>query len=88
MGLKATSTHNSIRLSWQLPPSSSTLNFNYILKCKKATEQDYSTIQNIMRTDHKITGLIANTEYQFKVAAVDGDICGSFTENFSQYTSM
>ena len=41
-----------------------------------------------MRTDHEITGLIASTEYQFKVAVVDGDICGSFTENFSQYTGM
>ena len=88
LDLKVTSTHNTIFLSWKLPPSSSTSSIKYILEWKKVIEQSFSHVQNITATNFEVDELIPNTEYQFQVAAVDSGICGSFTDIVCQYTSM
>ena len=82
-------THESLTLLWKPPnPSNGTIT-GYTLQCKKANE-DFQTLAELHGSNltYTVSGLTANTEYYFRVAAVNSAGCGSYkTAIDSQYTS-
>ena len=81
-------TSSSIVLSWKLPRFSSTPVVKYVLEWRKASEPSNLFLQETKEHHIEMTGLTANTEYQFKVAAINHEAYGLFTDVLSQYTSM
>ena len=81
-------TNSSIVLSWKPPRFSSTPVVKYVLEWRKVSEPSNLFLQETKEHYIEITGLTANTEYQFKVAAINHETYGLFTDVLSQYTSM
>ncbi len=61
-------TSNSARLNWTARGSETAWNLCY----KKVEDGSYTTISNVAAKPYTLTGLEANTEYQFYVTAVCG----------------
>ena len=72
-------THNSLTLSWKPPNPSHGFITQYRVEYK-ATGKDYQKLVtlpgNILA--YEVTGITANTEYHFRIAAVNSAGCGPF----------
>ena len=82
-------THNSLILSWKPPNPSHGFITQYRVEYK-ATGEDYQKLVTLPGKilAYEVTGLTANTEYHFRIAAVNSAGCGPFKNAIdSQYTS-
>ena len=74
----------SLKVSWQPPmkKSHSVPVTGYVIQYIKAGTQDtIKDIKNINGTTHTISGLVACTKYSVKVAAMNDDVTGPFSES-------
>ena len=83
-------THESLTLLWRPPNPSDRTITGYKIQYKKVDEE-FQTLQELLddkNLTYKVSGLTANTEYYFRVAAVNSVGCGSYkTAIDSQHTS-
>ena len=82
-------THESLTLLWRPPNPSNRTITGYTLQCKKADE-DFQTLVELDGNNltYEVSGLTANTEYYFRVAAINSVGCGSYKTTIDgQYTS-
>ena len=72
----------SLRVSWQPPMENDNAPITgYVIQYIKDGAQDMiEDIKNISGTTHTISRLVASTKYSVKVAAINGDRTGPFSE--------
>ena len=72
----------SLEVSWK-PPMETNHDVpitGYVVQYSKDGTQDIKDIKSINATTHTISGLAACTKYSIKVAAINGDRTGPFSE--------
>ena len=88
-------TETTITLSWKkpkpsdVPDPSDTLITGYEVEYRKSSEQ-FKKLENSLTHEDltcEVTGLVAHTEYQFRVAAINAAGHGPFTDVVTQFTS-
>ena len=73
----------SLKVSWE-PPMETNHDVSitgYVIQYSKDGTQDIKDIKSINATIHTISGLAACTKYSIKVAAINGDRTGPFSES-------
>ena len=72
----------SLKVSWQPPMESLNVPITgYVIQYIKDGSQDMiKDIKNINGTTHTLSGLVPYTKYSVKVAAINGDRTGPFSE--------
>ena len=87
--LKDKITDTTITLSWKEPNPSDVPITEYEVQYTKSGEEFKKVEKNLTHEDLtcEVTGLVANTEYQFRVAAINIAGCGPFTDVITQFTS-
>ena len=73
-------------MSWQPPLESHNIPITgYVIQYNKDGSQDtIKDIRNINGTTHTISGLVPCTKYSVKVAAINGDRTGPFSEPMAE----
>ena len=82
-------TEATITLSWKESNSSDVPIVGYEVQYRKRNE-DFEKVEKYLTHEdltYEITGLVARTEYQFRVAAINEAGCGNFTHAITQFTS-
>ena len=64
-------THNSVILKWKPLSSSNRSNIHYIVEWKSTDDEEFEKSPEVSDSSYKVTGLTGNTEYCFRVAAVN-----------------
>ena len=88
-------TETTITLSWKEPKPSDVPDpadvpiVAYEVQYRKSGEEFEKVEKSFTHEDStcEVTGLVAHTEYQFKVAAINEAGCGNFTQAITQFTS-
>ena len=88
-------TETTITLSWEEPNPSNVPDpsdvpiTGYEVQYAKSGEEFKKFEKSLTHEDLscEVTGLVANTEYQFRVAAINAAGCGPFTDVVTQFTS-
>ena len=82
-------TETTITLSWEEPSPSDVPIVSYEVQYRKGGEEFKKVEKSLTHEDLtcEVTGLVANTEYQFRVAAINTAGRGPFTYGFTQLTS-
>ena len=88
-------TESTINLSWKEPKPSDESDpsdvpiTGYEVQYQKSGEEFEKVEKCLTHEDLtcEVTGLVAHTEYQFRVAAVNAAGCGPFTDVVTQFTS-
>ena len=82
-------TEAAITLSWKESNPSDVSIVGYEVQYRKSGEEFKKVEKSLTHEDLtcEVTGLLANTEYQFKVAAINKAGCGTFTDIVTQFTS-
>ena len=76
----------SLKVSWQ-PPKHTVPITSYVIHYIKDGSQDIiKDIKNIRGTTHTISGLFACVKYSVKVAAMNGDKTGPFSEPVVEFS--
>ena len=89
--LKDRITETTITLSWKEPNPSDVPITEYEVQYRKGGEE--FKIKKVKKSlthedlTYVVTGLVANTEYQFRVAAINAAGHGPFTDVVTQFTS-
>ena len=86
---KDTVGQSLITVSWKEPKPSNVPIFGYEVEYRKSGEEFKKAKSVLTHEDFTcgVTGLVAHTEYQFRVAAVNEAGCGPFTDVITQFTS-
>ena len=74
-------THNSLTLSWKPPKPSVGSSFQYRVEYRKINEEFQKLVElpdNFLT--YKVTELSADTEYYFRVAAMNSAGCGPYKD--------
>ena len=82
-------TEATITLSWKESDSSAVPIVDYEVQYRKRGEEFKKVEKSFTHGDLtcEVTGLVANTEYQFRVAAINAAGHGPFTDVVTQFTS-
>ena len=82
-------TETTITLSWKEPNPSDVPITGYEVEYRKRGEEFKKVEKSLTHEDLtcEVTGLVANTEYQFRVAAINAAGRGPFTDVVTQLTS-
>ncbi len=80
-------TEYTASLTWEAPEADETIT-GYAYQYKKANEADWSAEATVDATSATLTGLTANTNYQFRVKALYGEDESVYVQPFSFTTAM
>lgn len=80
-------TEYTASLTWEAPEADETIT-GYAYQYKKANEADWSAEATVDATSATLTGLTANTNYQFRVKALYGEDESVYVQPFSFTTAI
>ena len=80
-------TESSITLSWEEPDLSGVSIVGYEVEHRKTGDENFKKMEKSEDLSYEVIGLAANTEYEFRVAAINIAGCGPYTDCVAQFTS-
>ena len=81
-------THKSLTLEWKPLEPSHGSSIQYVVEYKIAADMEFKNLANLSDTSYKVSQLTGNTEYCFRVAAVNSAGQGPYKNLVNnQYTS-